>query len=256
MADFLDEFMREEAPEAPEPQPEAPVETPVEEQALPEPEPAPEAQPAPNPEPEQSREEQRTIPLATALNWRDEAKEYKRKVEQFEAQQRQNTTQPDPFDDPAGFAAHQQSLVQQAIIADRFERSNEEAVEKFGEDKVKAAVEWAGERAKANPGFAAEYMSKTRPIHWIVQQHQRDAMVSEIGDRSMDDFVRDYIARNPGLLPQSAAPVAAVPVAAAVPQPASKPAPPPRSIASDRSPAPVVTPEGERDGFLASFMRK
>lgn len=252
MTDFLDGMMQDEAPDAPEPQTEAPVEQPVEPQAEPVAEPQPEPVAEPAPEPEAPRDEQRTIPLATALNWRDEAKEAKRRLEQFEAQQRQPVAQPDPFDDPQGFAQHQQSLVQQAIIADRFERSNEEALEKFGEDKVRAAVEWAGERAKANPAFAAEYMQKTRPIHWIVQQHQREAMVSEIGDRSMDDFVRDYIARNPGLI-QPSAPVAAAPVAAAVAQPAMKPALPPRSIASEVSPAPKVTPEGDRDGFLASF---
>lgn len=254
MTDFLDGMMQSDAPEAPEPTPEAPVETTVEPQAEPEPTPEPEPVAEPAPEPEASRDEQRTIPLATALNWRDEAKEAKRRLEQLEAQQRPQAATPDPFDDPQGYAAHQQSLVQQAIIADRFERSNEEALEKYGEDKVREAVQWAGERAKANPAFAAEYMSKTRPIHWIVQQHQRDAMLSEIGDRSMDDFVRDYLTRNPGLLPQSA-PVAA-PVAA-VAQPASKPAQPPRSIASDRSPAPMKpTNEDERAGFLASIVGK
>lgn len=250
MTDFLDGMMQDEAPDAPEPQTEAPVEQPVEPQAelVAEPQSEPVAEPAP--EPEAPRDEQRTIPLATALNWRDEAKEAKRRLEQYEAQQRQSVAQPDPFDDPQGFAQHQQNLVQQAIIADRFERSNEEALEKFGEDKVRAAVEWAGERAKANPAFAAEYMQKTRPIHWIVQQHQRDAMLSDIGDNMDDWFAREAAKR--GYAPQSA-PVAAAPIAAAVAQPAMKPALPPRSIASEVSPAPKITPEGDRDGFLASF---
>lgn len=204
------------------------------------------------PTPEAPKDEQRTIPLATALNWRDEAKEYKRRVEAFESQQRQNITTPDVFDDPEGYAAHQQSLVQQAIVTDRFERSNEDAIEKYGEDKVKAAVDWATARAQQNPTFATEYMGKTRPIHWIVQQHQRDAMLSEIGDNPDDYFAREAAKR--GYVLPSATPTEAL---SPIVQPAPKPVPPPRSIASDRSAAPAaVSPQGDREGFLASIVGK
>lgn len=253
MADFLDGMFNDDA--APADASEAPVEQPAEQQVevQPEPEatPAPEPAPEPAPTPEAPKDEQRTIPLATALNWRDEAKDYKRRVEAFEAQQRQAPTI-DPFDDPEAFAAHQQSLVQQAIVTDRFERSNEDAIEKYGEDKVKAAVDWATARAQQNPTFATEYMGKTRPIHWIVQQHQRDAMLSEIGDNPDDYFAREAAKRG-YVLPNA-------PVAEALPSPVSlapKPAPPPRSIASDRSAAPAaVSPQGDRDGFLASIVGK
>jgi hypothetical protein len=254
MADFLGGMLNSEAGEPADL--DAPAEVPAEPQVEAQPEPAAESAPEPAaepaPEPEAPKDEQRTIPLATALNWRDEAKEYRRRVEQYEAQQRQAPARPDPFDDPEGFAAHQQALVQQAIVQDRFERSNEDAVEKFGEDKVKAAVDWAASRAQQNPSFAAEYMSKTRPIQWIVQQHQRDAMLSEIGDNPDDYFAREAAKRG-YVLPS--APVEAAPVAAVV-QPAVKPAPPPRSIASERSDAARVTPQGERDGFLASIVGK
>ena len=254
MADFLDGMFNDDA--APADTSEAPVEQPVEQQveAQPEPEaqPAPEPAPEPTPTPEAPKDEQRTIPLATALNWRDEAKEYKRRVEAFEAQQRQAPTI-DPFDDPEAFAAHQQSLVQQAIVTDRFERSNEDAIEKYGEDKVKAAVDWATARAQQNPSFATEYMGKTRPIHWIVQQHQRDAMLSEIGDNPDDYFAREAAKR--GYVLPSATPTGAL--QPPIVQPATRPAPPPRSIASDRSAAPAaVSPQGDRDGFLASIVGK
>jgi len=254
MADFLDGMFNDDA--APADPSETPVETPVEPQveAQPEPvaEPAPEPAPEPTPTPEAPKDEQRTIPLATALNWRDEAKEYKRRVEAFEAQQRQAPAI-DPFDDPEAFAAHQQALVQQAIVTDRFERSNEDAIEKYGEDKVKAAVDWATARAQQNPSFATEYMGKTRPIHWIVQQHQRDAMLSEIGDNPDDYFAREAAKR--GYVLPSATPAEAL--QPSIVQPATRPAPPPRSIASDRSAAPAaVSPQGDRDGFLASIVGK
>lgn len=249
--DFLSDLMATEEPET------APEVAPAAEEVVAEPAPAepvaePEPNPTPAPEPETPRDESRTVPLATALNWRDEAKEYKRKVEQYEAQQRQAPQRIDPLDDPEGFAQQQQQLVQQAIIADRFERSHEDAVEKHGEDTVKAAVEWAQTRAQANPAFAAEYMAKTRPIQWIVQQHKRDAIVSEMGDNPDDWFAREAAKR--GYVTQSA-PVVAAPVAAPV-QPADKPAAPPKSIASERTAPAAVTPQGERDGFLANIVGK
>lgn len=226
MADNLDEvFGNPTLDTTSEPDP-APVEpAPVEQPEVAEPEPQP--APQPTPEPEAPKDEPRSIPLATALQWRDEARELKRWKEQQEAQQRQPAEAPDPFDDPTGFASYQQQQVQQAIIADRFERSNEDAIEKWGEDKVRAAVQWAEQRVQSNPGFAAEYMNKTRPIHWIVQQHERDALLSDIGGNVDDWFAREAAKR--GYAPQNA-PVAA-PVAVA-PQPASPPARAPRSIAT------------------------
>lgn len=246
--DFLGGMISDEEPAVAAPEPEAPVE--VEPEAPAEPEPAPE--PEPTPAPEAHREEPRTVPLATFLDQRDRLKELERREAEWKAQQGQPMQRIDPFDDPEGFAQQQQQLVQQAIITDRFERSHEDAVEKHGEDAVKAAVEWAQTRAQTNPAFAAEYMAKTRPIQWIVQQHKRDAIVSDIGDNVDDWFTREAAKR--GYAPQSA-PVAAAPVAAAV-QPAAKPAAPPRSIASERTAPAAVTPQGERDGFLASIVGK
>lgn len=246
--DFLGGMISDEEPAVAAPEPEAPVE--AEPEAPAEPEPAPE--PEPTPAPEAPREEPRTVPLATFLDQRDRLKELERREAEWKAQQGQPMQRIDPFDDPEGFAQQQQHLVQQAIITDRFERSHEDAVEKHGEEAVKAAVEWAQTRAQTNPAFAAEYMAKTRPIQWIVQQHKRDAIVSNIGDNVDDWFTREAAKR--GYAPQTA-PVAAAPVAAAV-QPAAKPAAPPRSIASERTAPAAVTPQGERDGFLASIVGK
>jgi hypothetical protein len=236
MADILDGMFAAEAPVEPEVEA-APVETPVEPQVVPEATPEPEPALTPTPEPEAPQDE-RHVPLGKFLDQRDELREYKRKVAEFEARQQQPQGAPDPFDDPQAFAQHQQQLVQQAIVADRFERSNEDAVEKWGEDKVREAVEWAGERAKANPAFAAEYMGKTRPIHWIVQQHERESDLQKLGGMSLDDYIQAEIAKRSASLP-SAAPAAA-PVAA-VATPAPRPAAPPRSIASDATPASTAT---------------
>lgn len=250
--DFLDGMIGNDEPENNSSEQQAPIEQVVEPQVEPVAEPEPVSAPEPVPVAEAPQDD-RHVPLGKFLDQRDELRDYKRRVAEFEARQNQTAQAiPDVFDDPEAFAAHQQSLVQQAIVTDRFERSNEDAIEKYGEDKVKAAVDWATARAQQNPTFATEYMGKTRPIHWIVQQHQRDAMLSEIGDNPDDYFVREAAKR--GYVLPSATPAEALPP---IVQPATRPAPPPRSIASDRSAAPAaVSPQGDREGFLASIVGK
>jgi len=250
--DFLDGMIAEEEPVVAEPET-APVEEVVEEPVQPEPEPEPEPVSEPTPEVEAPKDEPRTVPLATFLDQRDDLRELKRQKEQWDAQQRQPQQRIDPFDDPDGFAAQQQQLVEQRLTQERFAFSDRFARKEHGAETVDAAVAWAENRVKADPSFAVSYMREADPIDWIVQQHKRDALLSDIGNRSMDDYVRDYIARNPGLVATSA-PVEAAP--AAVVQPAAKPSAPPRSIASERTDASRVTPQGERDGFLASMIGK
>lgn len=209
------------------------IEQPVEEQPAEQPvDPAPEAivEPEPAPEPQPQRPDPGFVPIAAMMDERDRRKALEAELARYRQQQE---AQPalDPLDDPAGFAAHQQQLVQQAIINDRFERSNEDAIEKYGEETVKAAVDWAAERGRTNPGFAAEYMSKPRPIHWIVQQHKREETLGQIGDRSIDDFVREYIAKNPTLITPAPAAATPIPVVAS-PQQAPQPVKVPRSLAT------------------------
>jgi hypothetical protein len=218
-----------EAPEAVEPQP---VETP-EPEALEQPEPEPAPEPAPEPPVEAPKDER--VPLATYLDTRDRAKKAEARAAELEARFAQQPAPPSPYDDPEGYAAYQEQRVQALIVQDRFERSNEAAIEKYGEDTVQAAVEWATTKAQQNPSFAADYMRSTRPIEWIVQQHKRDGLLGQIGDRGVDEFVRDYIAKNPELL--TPAPVAAAPEisVAAQPKPAVPPVRVPRSLATQGS---------------------
>lgn len=202
----------------------APVETPeTVEEPTPELEPAPEPEPAP----EAPREdEQRTIPLATALQWRDEAKELKRWKEQQEAaQKRPDAAAPDPFDDPSGFAAYQEQRVEQRLTQERFAMSDTIARQTHGADTVEAAVQWAQERASQDPMFAGSYMRQPHPIDWIVQQHKRDADLSDY-QKDPVAFARRILEANGQLSASTPAP------AAVVPTPASPPARVPRSLAS------------------------
>jgi hypothetical protein len=236
--DFLDKVFAEAAPaeEAPVVQePEAAMEPTPETVA--EPEPAP-SQPEVVEQPEQARPGY--VPIDAMLTEREKRQALERRVAEFEAQ-RTPQARPDAFDDPEGYDRHIQGLIQAETHRVRAEMSYEMACSKHGKDDVEAARTWALEKAQNDPLFGqqveAAFKTQSLPVEWVVQQHKRDALVSQVGDRSMDDFVRDYLSKNPGLV--QSAPPAPAPVAVA-PAPAPKQAMPPRSIASD--PAPVAPP--------------
>jgi hypothetical protein len=231
-------------PEAPAPEV-APVEPPA-----PEPEAPPAPEPTPEPAPEAPKED-KSVPLSALLDERDRRKAAEAKAAEFEARQSAPAPvdMPDPIDDPRGFADWQQNQVQQAVIANRFEVSDLMAKQQYGEETVKTAAEWAMEKAKAEPLFAQAYMQQPHPIDWIVREHKRSALLSEVGDNPDDWFQREAAKRGYAPTAPNSAPAPAV----AAPQPAVKPAVPPRSIASD-APAPKVQGDPSAD-FMAIFKR-
>lgn len=200
-----------------------PVETP--EQIAEEPQPELE-QPQVEPQPQ---EESRHVPLATFLDQRDELKRWKQEAEQLRAaQQRQQpqTQAPDPLDDPQGFASHQEQLLEQKLTEQRFQTSDLIARQQHGSEAVEAAGQWAAEKARSDPSFAVAYMREPHPVDWIVQQHKRDQMMSDIG-ADPDEYVRRRAAEL-GFI-QAPAPNPAP--MAATQQPVAQPAPP-RSLAA------------------------
>lgn len=237
MADQLDDiFPTDEAPIEAEPAPEViePVSEPEAEAVEPEPA-TPEVQTQAAPEERQPG----FVPLAAMMDERDRRKAAEERANQLEQAQQaaaQAQTIPDAYDDPEGYLAFQQQHLQQALQQQKMQMSHHWAVEKYGNDGVEEARTWALEKAQKDPGFRAmleaEMPMQVMPFDWIVQQHKRDGLVSQIGDRSMDDFVKDYIAKNPTLVGQIA-PVAAIPMA--VPQQASPPVKVPRSLATQGS---------------------
>ena len=250
MADFeqaLDMvFATEEAPPE-QPQPEQQSEAP-QEVAQPQVE-----QPAqePAPQPEQQKEEH-TVPLAKYLETRDELKELRRfKAEQEARAQAQPQKLPDPYHDPDGFAAYQQSEVQRAITAQKFEMSDVIARQTHGAETVEKAAEWALERAQQDPVFASQYMREAHPIDWIVRQHKRDGLVSQLPSdvSSLDELIEREIAKR-GLIAPNAAPAVATQQAPAIP------AAPPRSLVNAPSGGGVADiPVGPLAGVEAVFPR-
>lgn len=224
MADLVEEMFGDENPVQ-----EAPV--PVEAPATPEPEPQPVAEPVqPEPEPQQRDEQGRFAPVAALVDERVKRQEAERRAADLERQlQERNAPQaeiPDPFDDPQGYAAYQDRQFEQKLAQQKFSMSDMMARQTHGAETVEKASEWAFEKAKSDPVFAAQYMREQHPIDWIVRQHQREAMLSDIGDNMDDWFAREAEKRG---YSRASAPAAAAP--AAIPQSPSAP-PPPRSLAN------------------------
>lgn len=215
----------EPTPEVPAPQPEAPAAA-IEPVAEPAPETPPEV-------PVEPAKEERTVPLATALDWRDGKKEAERRAAEAERRlaeiEAKPQNVPDPLDDPKGYNSYLEGQLERRLVAERFESSNEAAREKYGDETVEQATAWALDRANKDPVFASLYMRERRPIDWIVRQHKREGLLSQIGDADLDTFVKGYVATNSERLGLSAAAITPV---AAVPQQAPTP---PRSLASHSS---------------------
>jgi len=251
MADFLDQaFPENEAQDA------EVVETPT-----PAPEPVAEA---PTPEPvtpevqtERAPEEPKPgyVPLAAMMDERDKRKAAEERAARLEqAQQTAPQAIPDAYDDPEGYLAFQQQHLSQALQAQKMELSHYWAVDKHGKDSVESARTWALEKAQTDPGFRAkleaEMPMQAMPFEWIVQQHKREGLYSQLPTdvNSLDELIEREIAKR-GLT----APAAVAPVAATL-QPAPKPTMPPRSIAADASPISTKEPAAPAS-FDAIFQR-
>lgn len=240
MSDPLDDvFPADDMVEAPaetvEPQE---VVQPVEEAPVEVVEPQEEAQPSMSAAQEA---EARMVPLAAILDERDKKRaveaerdgiraERDRYKQQLEAQQRPQQAAPDPYDDPQGFAAHNARMVQDAVLNERFAMSDIMARSTHGAETVDKARQWALERANADPVFEATILRQQHPLDWIVQQHKRDALLSDIGDNVDDWFTREATKR--GYAPAS---VAAAAPAVVAQQQASPPVKVPRSLATQGS---------------------
>lgn len=255
MADFLDGVFSEkppvEEPEATEVAQE-PQQEPVE------PEPQAEPAPEPTPEPEQpavQEAEARNVPLNVVLDERDKRKaaeaerdRYKQQWEEAQARQAPQNA-PDPYDDPQGFAAFQEQRFQQGLVQQKFQMSEVMAKQAHGAEVVDAAAQWALEKAKTEPAFAAAYHQQAHPLDWIVQQHKRDVDLSDYASDPVA-FARRILEANG----QQIAPVTAAAPAVA-PQVRQNAPTPPRSIAGDAAAPTAAAPTDERAGFLANFTR-
>jgi hypothetical protein len=184
------------------------------------------------------------VPIAALLDERDKRKAAEARIP-LETQPAPKV--PDPYDDPEGYHNFTQTEINRVAVATRFETSSLIATQAHGEAVVNAAATWAEEKAKADPSFATMYMREAHPIEWIVQQHKRDGLYSQIPQdiTSLDELIDREIAKRGLTAPMTPQGV----------QPALKSAAPPQSIASDVSlnVAPVIDPLAD---FNAIFSRR
>ncbi len=208
MADDLDNVFPDEPVETPEviEEPQVVVDEPAE--VVPEPEPQPAA-----PQPEPHRPEPGFVPIQALLEEREKRRAAEEASQRYQAQQQQ-FQRPDPLDDPDGYEAFQVNYLNQQLAAQKFEMSDMMARQAHGTEVVDTAIQWAQQKAQGDPVFAASYMRERHPIDWIVQQHKQAGLIEQIGNRSMDDFVREYLTKNPQIVaqPQPVQQQAAAPV--------------------------------------------
>lgn len=251
MADFLESVLSDAEPQAPVESPE--VQAPAEPAPAEHPAPiAPETPQEPAVEsPVQAKPDAGYAPISALMDERDKRKAAEAERDQLR-QQQEPTERPDPFDDPQGYEAYLGQQLEARVVKERFQMSDVIAKQTHGAEAVEAAVAWATERGKSDPTFAMSYMREAHPLDWIVRQHQRDAMVSGLGNVTSLDAWFEQEAAKRGYSSQSA-PVAAASVA--VVPPVSRPAAPPRSIASE-APASVSTVPDSKAAFEAIFDRR
>ena len=203
-----------------------------------------------DPKPAEEQAEQKPaepgfVPLKAMLDERDRYRDAKAERDRLKDQldnlkrERETVKTPDPIADPEGYDAH----VQRALWQQNVRFSERLAVKEYGAEAVKAAKAWWVDLEKQNPAFAQIVSRQEDPIEYVVKEHRRHQALAEIGDKSIDDFVRERAAK----LGLTVAPAAA----ASAPQPApvtmQRPAvaAPPRSIAAETSaagPRTVVEP--------------
>lgn len=176
--------------------------------------------------PEAKEEAARHIPLPTFLDMRDRAKAAENRLAEIEAAKpREAPKVPDPYDDPKGYDAHIERMVEAKTTNNRFQMSEVIAKREYGDDTVKTATEWALGRAQADPNFGPQYMREAHPIDWIVRQHKEAADIEE--------YRKDPAAFARRILEASGQ--AAPPTTTLVVEQPQAPITPPRSLASQSS---------------------
>ena len=232
----------EDVPEAPKVEP-AKVDPEVEVQADKGEEPA---------APPVAQETSKDVPLVALLDERDkkrvaeskaekaerEAEELRREIAVLRQQMQPKPKLIDPLEDQEGFARQQQQILQEAILADRLERSRYMAVEKHGEAKINEVVSFFNDPKH----MAKTHEFKFHPdpvgaaIKYYEEQQELTRLRSEGGLSAYETKLREQIRAELLAEVQSGAP---------------KPATPPPSLASASSSGAAKAPP--INGFDAMF---
>lgn len=225
----LDEFFgvqgeQEEAPEVTAEQPEQPEqpEAPTGEDAS-----APPAEP----------KEDRHVPVTALLDEREkrqsaqrEAEELRRKLQEFEAAKQ---PKPDFFENPEQALAQERAQMQHMLWNERLNMSEAIARQAHGDAMVDGAAQAFQEAARQNQALAMEFSRQPNPYSFVVKWHQRQQVLSEIGDDPAAYKARIEAEIRERIMAEAQQQAPASP---------PKPAAPPRSLASAPSAGANETP--------------
>lgn len=149
------------------------------------------------------------VPITALMDERDKRKAAEDRLRQYETQEQ------GPYIDEDTAA-----VVHNATLKVKLDISEDLAREKHGDEVVDQVIAWAQSQFQNRPGFYAEVMSHRNPYGHVIQQYQRDQMVSQL---TPDDFAAFQAWKQTRA--QAPAQPAAAPAAPSTPTP-------PRSIAS------------------------
>lgn len=180
------------------------------------------------------------VPLATYLSTRDELKDTKAKLAEFEAKQNavSNAIEfnlPDPVKDPAGYSQATAAIGRLELLNERMNYSEKFARFAFKDEGtlVDDAKAWALGRFENDPSYEESIMQDADPYDKVVKDYRASQQVATLQTDEWSQFQAWKAAQAGATVDQKATPAASVaqPVApvATQQQPASR-APVPRSI--------------------------
>lgn len=150
----------------------------------------------------QGSTDQRQVPLAALKEEREKRQALERRMAEFETrmgqaqqskpQQPQATRAPDPYEDPEGYNAYVQSTVAQTEWNMRAEMSGQFAEQKHGRETVEAAIAWAQAEGAKDPTLAQRVTLQRSPVEFVVQEYKRSQTLQALGEKSPEDFAREY----------------------------------------------------------------
>jgi hypothetical protein len=140
------------------------------------------------PKEETTKPEPVMVPIAALHETRDKVRDLEAKLQQMQPPQEPQQQVPDIFEDPKGYQEFQDQKLQTLLYQERYRFSERLAVNQYGQDAVKNAVEWAAQRAQQDPHFNAQAFSNPDPVGFAVEQYKRDQVASQVDLSEFEKF--------------------------------------------------------------------
>lgn len=157
-------------------------------------------EPQGEPEPVKESPDARQVPLAALKEEREKRQALERRLNEFEARvgQAQKPEQPrverapDPYEEPEAYNAYIQNTVAKTEWTMRAEMSGQFAEQKHGRETVEAAIAWAQAEGAKDPTLGQRVTLQRSPVEYVVQEYKRSQTLQVLGEKSPEDFAREY----------------------------------------------------------------